>query len=161
MTANFTITRLAGVSALVEGTDVRGNDGQMIVSTAEWDEITRRDAHSKAHQDFDAKVEKFFAPLLEAADKLRDTHKISTDPLLYIVEQEASEGRAPQQEVLRNLSRDSVILRAIETGHSDRLIWVGDELVLTAAPAASADTAEDTDDEAPEQPAPNQGFASE
>lgn len=151
MTAHFTTTALANSRVLVEGTDVRGTSGQQVVRSDQWDAINHRTAHDKAVRDFDQEVEKFFAPLTEAMDQLAQVHKTSTDPLLYIVESEGSPGIEASEERLVHLDRDTVILRAIETGHSDRLIWVNEMLELTAAPSVdSAPTA----DEGPEDPEP-------
>lgn len=148
----FNITELANDNVLVEGTDVRGNDGQQVLQASQWFERKRRQEVAQAHDEFDASVEAFFAPIAEAAAALEEAHKLQIDPLLYVVEQEAVEGRAPQAERLVQLDTASVILRAIEGGHTDRLIWVNGELTVTAkpvsapaAPVVPAPPAEDTD----------------
>lgn len=141
----FTTTRLAAGRTLVEGTDVRGNTGQLTVSHVEWDELTARSRNSEALESFDAKVEEFFAPLTAAADELNDAlaKASAPDPLTYMTLREASEGAEAVSEIVRELSFDSIILRAIATEQSHRLIWVGDELVLTEAVEEPEDEDED------------------
>lgn len=138
MTASFTATALAGDRFLVEGTDFRGTTGQTVVDGRQWVELNRRNDQDRALSEFDSAVEEFFAPLTEAIDQLKSVHKVDTDPLLYVVEQEAQAGREEREERLIHLDHGAVILRAIETGHEDRLIWVGENLELTAAPAPAA-----------------------
>lgn len=130
----FTTTPLASNLVLVEGTDARGNEGQTTVDATEWNFLADRARIEQAHSAFDDKVEAFFADLTSAADELEQAHRVELDPLLFIVEQEASEGSAPSVQHTRALQPGTVILRAIEQGHSNRLLWVKDELVLTAKP---------------------------
>ena len=68
----FTVQNMLGDQALVSGTDIRGNEGQAIVSTLQWDELNARKDFSAATEDFDAAVEEFFKPLTEAAETLGD-----------------------------------------------------------------------------------------
>lgn len=131
---SFTTTALADDRYLVEGQDVRGVTGQVIVDGTQWNQMQRRRELTEAHKEFDLKVEAFFAPLSEAISEINSAKKIEVDPLLYVVEQEAVEGSAAREERLIRLTPDSVILRAIAEGKDDRLIWVGGELVLTAEP---------------------------
>ncbi|HQZ84089.1 MAG TPA: hypothetical protein PLB21_00485 [Actinomycetota bacterium] len=112
------------------GTDITGKSGQTIVSTVQWDELTGRDNFSKATADFDAAVEKFFAPLEKAAKKAKKAlERPSQDPAEYIVLKEAVKGRESQPAEVVALNRDSIILRLIEEGQTDRLVWV-DESTL-------------------------------
>lgn len=120
----FTTTELANEEYLVEGRDSRGNGGQMIVHGAQWNRINRNDEISRLHEEFDDKVAEFFAPLTAAVDELNEASRVTVDPLLYIVEQEGREGTPAQRRVLTELEPGTVILRAIATGNSDRLIWV-------------------------------------
>lgn len=126
----FTIQTMLGGTALVAGTDKLGNEGKTIVSTVQWDELTGRDNFSKAVADFDAEVEKFFKPLDKAAKKLqKKLDRPSQDPAEYIVLKEAVVGQQAQPAQVVQLTRDSIILRLIEEGDTDRLIWV-DESTL-------------------------------
>lgn len=134
----FTTTKLAGSRYLVEGEDVRGVRGSTVLDGREWEELLRREQVAKAHDDFDRKVEEFFAPIVTAAEELEKAHAVQLDPLMYVVEQNAVEGTEAKEQVLRELSMPTVILRAIDKGYGDRLLWVHDELVLTAAPSAAA-----------------------
>ena len=126
----FTVQTMLGGTALVSGTDITGKSGQTIVSTVQWDELTGRDNFSKATADYDAAVEKFFAPLDKAAKKAKKAlERPSQDPSEYIVLKEAVKGRESQPAEVVALNRDSIILRLIEEGQTDRLVWV-DESTL-------------------------------
>jgi hypothetical protein len=133
----FSITELVGNQVLIEGTDVRGNTGQVVLVPLQWTEIKKRREIEDAHENFDAKVEEFFAELTDAAAILEEAHRVQLDPLLFIVESEGSAGVAPAREVVTQLDHDSVIVRAIETGQDDRVIWVGGSLTLLAQPATA------------------------
>lgn len=126
----FTVQTMLGGTALVAGTDITGKSGQTIVSTVQWDELTGRDNFSKATADFDAAVEKFFAPLEKAAKKAKKAlERPAQDPAEYIVLKEAVKGRESSPAEVVALNRDSIILRLIEEGQTDRLVWV-DESTL-------------------------------
>jgi hypothetical protein len=126
----FTIQTMLGGTALVSGTDKLGNEGKTIVSTTQWDELTGRDNFSQAEADFDAAVEEFFKPLTKAAKKAKKAlARPSQDPAEYIVLKEEVKGQAHQPAEIVPLSRDSIILRLIEEGQTDRLVWV-DESTL-------------------------------
>ena len=126
----FTVQTMLGGTALVAGTDITGKSGQTIVSTVQWNELTGRDNFSKAQADFDREVEKFFAPLEKAAKKAKKAlERPSQDPSEYIVLKEAVKGRESQPAEVVALSKDSIILRLIEEGNTDRLVWI-DESTL-------------------------------
>lgn len=130
---SFTTTKLAGSRVLVEGTDVRGNEGQQVVDSAQWDSLTERTEVDQAKAEFEAKTAAFFAPLTEAADAVKAAIAgKGVDPLLTYTVKEATAHVFGNDEQVVRLTNDSVILRAIEEGQDDRLIWVNDELVLTA-----------------------------
>lgn len=127
----FTITKLTGSRALIQGTDILGTDGKTVVSTEEWDGIqAHKDLHV-AGDAFDAAVEEFFAPLNEAAEKLKAAgmgKAIDEDTFVVLHEgTEPVEGVAP---VVSHLSHDSIVLRLIERGDGDRLVWVNDQLEI-------------------------------
>lgn len=121
----FTVQNMLGDQALVSGTDHLGNEGKTIVSTTQWDELNARTNFSKATADFDAEVEKFFKPLTKAAKKAQKAMEVKAqDPAEYIVLKEAVEGTKSEPAQVVALSRDSIILRLIEEGNTDRLVWV-------------------------------------
>jgi hypothetical protein len=129
----FTIRRLAGHRALVTGTDVLGQTGTAVLDTDEWDRFKAQREHSELHKEFDATVEAFYAPLIEAAEKLQADHdkEFEPDPLFSEVVVEGVEGVEPVQEVRIHLSKDSAILKLIEQGSAhDRLVWVNDSLEI-------------------------------
>lgn len=121
--ASFTITPLAGDSALVRGTDNSGVTGETKLDAREWNLFKMRDKHIAAHEEFDKAVTEFFKPLTDAAEAVSAVDK-DKDPLYYEVLSDEVEAVEGQEEVRINLSRDSIILKAIETGETDRLVWV-------------------------------------
>lgn len=139
MNSNFTIRRLMAGRAVVSGTDVTGAQGQIVVSTSEWDDVKARDEFKTATADFDAAVQEFFAPLTEAAEKVNQKINVPDDPASYVVLDEGVEARAGRPADVIRLSKDSIILRMVEGGSTDRLVWVGDQLeVAEAMPAPTA-----------------------
>jgi len=150
----FTITELANDSVLVEGTDRRGVHGEQVLVAAEWFAHKRNVQIQDAKASLDQAFEAFYAPLTAAAEQLADKlSEIDVDPLLYVVEQEGSAGAAPTERIVRRLDNASVILRAIEEGHEDRLIWVNKELVLTKPQVSVPAVPEPAYLEVPEPPA--------
>ena len=126
----LTTTRLAGHRTLVQGSDILGVHGKQILDSSEWDEVADRKTHDEIHDAFDAKVKEFFAPIMEAADALHEAHKVLTDPAFYLVLDEGEEATAGRPEEIVALSHDSVVLRLIEQGATNRLVWVNDSLEI-------------------------------
>ena len=129
----FTTTKLAGDRTLVKGTDFAGAEGTIILDARQWNELTAREDHSLAHEKFDSALEEFFAPLNEAIKEIARDRKPQVDSLFYIVEQEAQEAVEGKSEILIELNHDTAILRLIDSNpHTERLIWVGDDLEILA-----------------------------
>ena len=127
---SFIVQIMLGAQALVSGTDTLGNEGKTIVFTAQWDELNERTNFSSATEDFDAAVTAFFAPLTEASDKVEKALAgKEQDPTEYIVLKKGVEAVTGEHDQIVQLSRDSIILRLIEKGTTDRLVWV-DESTL-------------------------------
>lgn len=147
----FTTTNLTNERVLVEGQDIRGTQGQQILDASQWLELGARKAVSQARDAFDQAVEEFFQPLVDAAEKASSVAKRPTDSIGYVVLEEAEEGRPAKAGTLVKLHPHSVILRIIESGDTDRLRWVNDELVVTEAvattpaPSAPATAVEQSD----------------
>ena len=132
VTMTFTTINLANDQVLVEGTDIRGNSGSVVLDGTEWNAMQERNRINGAFEKFDESVEAFFAPLVEAAKQVSEAHKVTIDPLLYIVEQEEVQPQEGKSERLIRLGADTVVLRAIALDKTDRLIWVNGTLVVTA-----------------------------
>ena len=133
--SHFTTTALANEDFLVAGTDVRGKLGECIVYGGQWLEIKRALGTDTAKEQLDAAIEEFFKPLVEAADAFAAAKAPVVDALSVVVLNEGTTGEPAREREVVHLTRASQILRAIEEGAADRLLWVGDELVITAAPA--------------------------
>ena len=137
----FSTTNLTGERVLVRGNDVHGNTGEAILDAAQWNELKVREDVKQAQADFDAAVEEMFKPILEAADKATKAMERPTDAVSYVVLEEAEEGRPGKRGHVVHLSRDSIVLRLIEQGNTDRLIWVNGELEVTEASVQSTPSA--------------------
>ena len=133
--SNFTTTALANELFLVEGTDVRSKHGECIVDGGEWLAIKRALGTDTAKAQLDAAVEEFFKPLVEAADAFAAAKAPVVDALSVVVLNEGTAGEPAREREVVHLGRDAQILRAIEDGTTDRLLWVDGVLVITAAPA--------------------------
>lgn len=139
--SQFTTISLSGERVLVKGTDRFGTEGQTVLDGSTWAEVKRHRAFHLATDGFDAAVETFFAPLMEAADQLNKA--IATpkpDPDTYVILVEGEEGTPGRQQEVIKLDADSVVLRLIERGDTDRLVWVMDSLeIMTVEDVPSTD----------------------
>jgi hypothetical protein len=152
----LSVTKLAGSQVLVEGRDPRGVEGQEILDSTEWDSWKAHNKKKNVVAEVDAEIEAFLAPLTAAFDKLEAaaSDKPELDPLFYVTEGEDVEAVAGESKTITRISRDSAILRAIESGQQNRLVWVKDRLVITAEPVqytAPAPVATPVPDETPDQ----------
>jgi hypothetical protein len=130
--STFSITRLVGDRAVVKGTDVFGVEGQTTVFTTQWDEINANTAYDQATEAFEAAVEEFFAPLTKAAEAMHQSVSRPSDSVGYVVLREAQDAVPAQAEHIVKLTKDSVVLRLVEQGDFDRLVWVGEDLEVLA-----------------------------
>lgn len=139
---SFSITRLVNHRVLVTGTDTFDVSGKVTLDSSQWDEIKANTQYSEALDAFDAAVESFFAPLVEAAEAAEKAAPVAVpvDPMSYVVLNEEVEGVQAQPAQLIHLNADSIVLRLIEFGDTDRLVWVDGRLeVLEQLPVLSDD----------------------
>ena len=138
---SFTVTPLLNQRVLVEGTDTRGTTGSVILDGAQWLALNARMDHEQAHDKYDAAVEKFFAPLTDAAEAV---HAPKEDPAsrldMIVFSEEVKAVKAKPAEIL-TLHAHTTILRLIHTGDTGLLVWVSGELVVID-PAADFKLAE-------------------
>ena len=132
--SNFTTTALANEHFLVEGTDVRGKHGECVVYGGEWLAIKRVLGTDTAMAQLNAAIEEFFKPLVEAAVAFATAKAPVVDALSVVVLNEGTTGEPAREREVVHLGQSSQILRAIEEGVTDRLLWVDGTLVITAAP---------------------------
>lgn len=152
--STFDITELAGNRVLVIGKDHADVQHQAILDGTEWNQAKVHDRQQSAAEDFDAAVEAFYAPIVAAIDRLETASQVEEDPAFFIVTQEAQPGAPAQDERRHYLSHDTVVLRLIEQGNTNRLIWVGDTIEITKAPAVVNELRlEDVETEHGESPA--------
>jgi hypothetical protein len=139
---SFSTTRLVNGRVLVRGKDTFGTKGQVTLDSTQWDEIQADAQYSQALDAFDAAVEAFFAPLTDAAKAANEAVAVVQphDPIAYVVLDEGVEGVEAKPAQLIHLNTDSIVLRLIESGDTDRLVWVDGKLeVLELAPVLSDD----------------------
>lgn len=131
----FTTQRLVNNRMLVRGSDITGGVGECTLDTTQWDEIKANKAFSEAETEFDEAVEKFFAPLNAAIEKLESVGQVDPDPSTFVVLREEVAGQPAQPGLLVKLNHDSVVLRLLEQGNHQRLVWVDNTLeVLESQP---------------------------
>lgn len=131
--SEFNTTILAGQRVLVTGSK---KNQQTILDSTEWDSIKAHQAFHLAGDAFDEAVTAFFAPIVEAAEKANAALAESLpkrDDAFVIVLSEGTEGAEEVEPEVIQLGRDAAILRMIEEGNTDRLVWVGDTIEITAA----------------------------
>ena len=131
--SEFNTTILAGQRVLVTGSK---KNQQTILDSTEWDSIKAHQAFHLAGDAFDEAVTAFFAPIVEAAEKANASLAESLpkrDDAFVIVLSEGTEGVEEVEPEVIQLGRDAAILRMIEEGNTDRLVWVGDTIEITAA----------------------------
>jgi len=125
----FTTSRMLNSKVLVKGTDLAGTTGSTVVDSSQWDEIKDRQEFSQATDVFEKAVNDFYAPLVAAAENVKALQNKPTDPIGFVVFEEATEGKAAKPGDLVKLNSDSIILRLVESGDTDRLVWL-DESTL-------------------------------
>ena len=131
--SEFNTTILAGQRVLVTGSK---KNQQTILDSTEWDSVKAHQAYHLAGDAFDKAVTAFFAPIVEAAEKANAALAESLpkrDDAFVIVLSEGTEGVEEVEPEVIQLGRDAAILRMIEEGNTDRLVWVGDTIEITAA----------------------------
>lgn len=131
--SEFNTTILAGQRVLVTGSK---KNQQTILDSTEWDSVKAHQAYHLAGDAFDKAVTEFFAPIVEAAEKANAALAESLpkrDDAFVVVLSEGIEGVEEVEPEVIQLGRDAAILRMIEEGNTDRLVWVGDTIEITAA----------------------------
>ena len=146
MSGIFNVTELAGHRALVTG----DANQQCILDTTERDELRLLIENREVDQMFDEDIEDFFAPLTQAAELHDRRHELlaqqfnqADDPAFSLVLKEAVEGVEAVEEERVVLGHDSVVLRLIDSGQTDRLVWVGNDTIEVIAQKQSARTVVD------------------
>ena len=137
MSGIFNVTELAGHRALVTG----DANQQCILDTTERDELRLLIENREVDQMFDEDIEDFFAPLTRAAELHDRRHELlaqqfnqADDRAFSFVLKEAVESVEAVEEERVVLSHDSVVLRLIDSGQTDRLVWVGNDRIEIVAP---------------------------
>ena len=127
----FNLTMLAGDKALVTGSKP---EQRCVLNATQWIQIKQHQARIEAEEVFDATVEEFYKPLTEAAGEYESRlgQIMKADPAFEYVIQPGAEGTEKTSREVYYLDNASAILRMIESGNTDRLIWVNDQILITA-----------------------------
>ena len=127
----FDLTMLAGGQALVTGSKPKQH---CVLDASLWIQIKQHQARIEAEEVFDATVEEFYKPLTEAAGEYESRlgQIMKADPAFEYVIQPGAEGTEKTSREVYYLDDASAILRMIESGDTSRLIWVGDQILITA-----------------------------
>ena len=127
----FDLTMLAGGQALVTGSKP---EQHCVLNASQWIQIKQHQARIEAEEVFDATVEEFYKPLTEAAGEYESRlgQIMKADPAFEYVIQPGAEGTEKTSREVYYLDDASAILRMIESGDTSRLIWVGDQILITA-----------------------------
>lgn len=148
--STFNKQQLANERALITGKDDAGENHKVIVSTLDYNQRNQRNKVELAQEAFDSAVEEFYAPILEAAEAANQSVVPTRDPAFFDVISEGSEGVPAQREHVERLPQDTVVLRLIEAGRTDRLIWVGDTIEVLEYVPSDAESDDSSDDSADE-----------
>lgn len=127
----FDLTMLAGGKALVTGSKP---EQHCVLDASQWIQIKQHQARIEAEEVFDATVEEFYKPLTEAAGEYESRlgQIMKADPAFEYVIQPGAEGTEKTSREVYYLDDASAILRMIESGDTSRLIWAGDQILITA-----------------------------
>ena len=127
----FNLTMLAGDQALVTGSK---KAQRCVLDASQWIQLKQHKARMEAEEVFDATVEEFYKPLTEAAGEYESRlgQIMKADPAFEYVIQPGAEGTEKTSREVYYLDDASAILRMIESGDTDRLIWVNDQILITA-----------------------------
>lgn len=136
MSGIFNVTELAGHRALVTG----DANQQCILDTTERDELRFIMENREVDEMFEENIEDFFAPLTQAAElhdlqheALAKQFEQADDPAFNFVMKAGVEGVEAVEEERVVLGHDSVVLRLIDSGRTDRLVWVGNDRIEIVA----------------------------
>lgn len=126
---SFTVTYLAGDRALVQE-----DTHQIILDAEEYLAMKLHQEKTGLIAQYDQSVADFFKPLTDMADKIKSVEEQENriDPDFHFVLTEGTEGEEPVRREVYRLEKDTVILRLIEEGRTERLIWIGDQLEILA-----------------------------
>lgn len=122
----FTVTPLVSGGHLVEGQDSKGVEGTTVLTSDSWDYVLHLRAHEVADADFEAAVDKFFAPLTKAADKARALLAGPTNEWGHVTIGEDVEGKSARA---IDLDEHGILLRILDETDGSSLRWVADDLV--------------------------------
>ena len=121
----FTLKYLTGNRVYVYGTNDAGIQHEVVLDGTVLREIQQHHLEHKAGDTYDRTVEEFFAPLTYAAEMLQLVQQpLEEDPaFVYVVEKGIKPVEGVEPEAYK-LDHDGAVLRLLEAGDIDRLIWV-------------------------------------
>lgn len=123
MGAVFSVTPLLSGGYVVDGEDAVGVKGSTTLKSEAWDAYNYIQSQTKAVEEFDKAVRKFFKPLTKAADKLRVSDE---NPYATVTIGEDVEGT---ETTTIELDEAGILLNILDQGEFDVLRWVDGKLV--------------------------------
>ena len=121
----FTLKYLTGNRVYVYGTNDAGLPHEVVLDGTMLRALQQHHLVDKAGDAYDRTVEEFFAPLTDAAEMLQLMQQpLEADPaFVYVVKDGVEPVKGVEPEAYK-LDHDGAVLRLLEAGDIDRLIWV-------------------------------------
>lgn len=121
----FTLKYLTGNRVYVYGTNDAGLPHEVVLDGTVLRELQQHHLEHRAGNAYDRTVEEFFAPLTDAAEMLQLIQQpLEADPaFVYVVDEGVEPVKGVKPEAYK-LDHDGAVLRLLEAGNIDRLIWV-------------------------------------
>ena len=121
----FTLKYLTGNRVYVYGTNDAGLPHEVVLDGTRLRALQQHHLVDKAGDTYDRTVEEFFAPLTDAAEMLQLMQQpLEADPaFVYVVKDGVEPVKGVEPEAYK-LDHDGAVLRLLEAGDIDRLIWV-------------------------------------
>lgn len=129
--STFNAVALAGGRTLVNGQDDNFVQHSTILDSSQWEELKEVQSRIEAGKEMDDAIREFYSPLTELAEKLK-AKATPVDEAFFVKVAEAVPAVEGKAGVQIALTKDSVILRLLESGDTSRLIWVGDTIEILA-----------------------------
>jgi len=132
--SSFTLTKFTGNVVQIAGTDVTGAEGSIILHADEYVRLNQKLASIKAEDVFDDAIEAHFKDITDAAEALKAARENpETNSEFDITIKEGVEGVESVSAVRIRPSLETIIIRLVEAGDTDRLRWVNEALLITEA----------------------------
>lgn len=124
------VTELLNGAWLVEGEDIKGNTGRTVLYSESWNTLRAIQAHQAATEEFEQRVEEFFAPIVKAADEAAAAVTAPVDDWAVVQIGETIEG---SDALTLELDAAGVLLRLLDETDHTTLRWVESSILVAVA----------------------------